>query len=45
LRWLLGALFHITSFLARQLWRLLSRSIEKAEEFEHAHPEYERPHT
>ena len=43
-RWLLGWLFHIARFLARQLWRLLSWSIARAEKFEATHPEYEPHH-
>jgi hypothetical protein len=41
-RWMFRWIFHIASFVARLLWRLLSWSIRKAEKFEQTHPEYER---
>ena len=41
-RWLLASLYHLALFVMRRLWRLLDWSIQKAEKFEEAHPEYER---
>jgi hypothetical protein len=42
-RWMLGGLYHVASFVTRQVLRVGSWSIQKAEQFERAHPEYDRP--